>query len=95
MIQRHSICSTVGRHAALTTTHSNVDDEIQLWMSAARGQKRDRVLDLDYEAHYMIAGPSQPSSSTAPTPLPPQLESNGLRDRVQMIQRYIISCDPD
>ncbi|KAL0377073.1 UNVERIFIED_CONTAM: Polyprotein P3 [Sesamum calycinum] len=67
--------------------------EQQLWMSAASGQKRGRVFSLDFKANNMIAGPSQPSSSTAPTPSPPQLESPDLGDQVHMIEQYIRSRD--
>ncbi|KAL0346362.1 UNVERIFIED_CONTAM: hypothetical protein Scaly_1652200 [Sesamum calycinum] len=58
-------------------------------------RKRSRVFGLGSKAHHTIAGPSQPSSSTAPTPSPPQPQSDDLRDRVQMIERYIRSRDPD
>ncbi|KAL0368390.1 UNVERIFIED_CONTAM: hypothetical protein Scaly_1057900 [Sesamum calycinum] len=68
-------------------------NEQQLWMSTAGGRKRGRVFDLDSEAHHTIAGPSQSSSSTAPMPSPPQLQSDDLRDRVQIIERYIRSHD--
>ncbi|KAK4385965.1 hypothetical protein Sango_2720500 [Sesamum angolense] len=67
-------------------------NEQQLWISAV---KRGRVFDLRFEAHHTIAGSSQPSNSTTPTPSPPQPQSDDLRDRVQMIQRYIRSRDPD
>ncbi|KAL0283513.1 UNVERIFIED_CONTAM: hypothetical protein Sangu_2885900 [Sesamum angustifolium] len=59
------------------------------------GRKRGRVFGVGSEAHHTIAGPSQPSSSTAPTPSPPQPQSDNLRDRVQMIEHYIRSRDSD
>ncbi|KAL0433280.1 UNVERIFIED_CONTAM: hypothetical protein Slati_2662300 [Sesamum latifolium] len=70
-------------------------NEEQLWMSAVGGRKRGRVFGLGSEAHNTIVGPSQPSSSTAPTPSPPQQKSPDLRDRVQMIDQYIKSRNPD
>ncbi|KAL0349847.1 UNVERIFIED_CONTAM: hypothetical protein Sradi_4133900 [Sesamum radiatum] len=44
----------------------------QLWMLAAGGRKRGRVLGLGSEAHHTIAEPLQRSSPTAPTLSPPQ-----------------------
>ncbi|KAL0342887.1 UNVERIFIED_CONTAM: hypothetical protein Sangu_1176100 [Sesamum angustifolium] len=69
--------------------------EQQLWMSAAGGRESNRVFSLGFEAHHTIARLSQPSSSTAPTPSPPQQQSDDLRNRVQIIERYIRSHDPD
>ncbi|KAL0405919.1 UNVERIFIED_CONTAM: hypothetical protein Slati_3905800 [Sesamum latifolium] len=43
--------------------------DVSSWRS-----EEGRVFGLGFEAHNTIAGPSQPNSSTAPTPSPPQLE---------------------
>ncbi|KAL0284649.1 UNVERIFIED_CONTAM: hypothetical protein Sangu_2816500 [Sesamum angustifolium] len=56
-------------------------NERQLWMLAVGGRKRGRVFGLSSKAHDTIAGPSQLSSSAAPTPSPPQLHDD-LHDRV-------------
>ncbi|KAL0413927.1 UNVERIFIED_CONTAM: hypothetical protein Sradi_1594400 [Sesamum radiatum] len=70
-------------------------NEQQLWMSAAGGQKRGRVFSLNSEAHHMLAGPSQRSSSTAPKPWPPQPQRPNLDDRVQILEHYISNVYPN
>ncbi|KAL0284302.1 UNVERIFIED_CONTAM: hypothetical protein Sangu_2835000 [Sesamum angustifolium] len=68
-------------------------------VSSLRVPRRAAAVDVSSwrseEAHHTIAGPSQPSSSIAPTSSPPQPKSDNLHDQVQMIERYIKSCDPD
>ncbi|KAL0287906.1 UNVERIFIED_CONTAM: hypothetical protein Scaly_2548800 [Sesamum calycinum] len=81
--------------SALSSQASAAPNEQQLWMLAAGGRIKGQVFGLGSEARHTIAGPSQPSSSNSPTPSPPQPESGDLRDRVQMIEHYIRSRDPD
>ncbi|KAL2251573.1 UNVERIFIED_CONTAM: hypothetical protein Sindi_2279600 [Sesamum indicum] len=64
-------------------------------MSAAGGRKRGRVYDFNSEAHHTVAGPSQPSRSTAPLPSPPQPQCSNLDDRVLIIEQYIRSIIPN
>ncbi|KAL0458549.1 UNVERIFIED_CONTAM: hypothetical protein Slati_0482100 [Sesamum latifolium] len=83
------------KEPAPSSQASMAPNEQQLWMSAVGDRKKGRVFGLSSEAHNTIAGPSQPSGSTAPTPSPPQQESPDLTDRMQMIEQYIRSVDPD
>ncbi|KAL0311350.1 UNVERIFIED_CONTAM: hypothetical protein Sangu_2429700 [Sesamum angustifolium] len=95
LLEEHRRQENNNKELASSSQASVAPNEQQLWMSTAGSRKRRRVFSLDSEAHLTIAGPSQPSNSTAPTLSPPHPESDDLRDRVQMIERYIRSRDPD
>ncbi|KAL0292593.1 UNVERIFIED_CONTAM: hypothetical protein Scaly_2582400 [Sesamum calycinum] len=57
------------REELATSSQASVTlNKQQLWMSAAGGLKRGRVFGLGSKAHHTIVGPSQPNSSTTPTP---------------------------
>ncbi|KAL0411118.1 UNVERIFIED_CONTAM: Transposon Tf2-12 polyprotein [Sesamum latifolium] len=63
--------------------------EQQLWLSAVGGQKRGQVFDLGFKAHHIIARPSQPNLSTAPSPSPRQPPRPDLDDRVTKLEEWM------